>query len=445
MTQSKSREATAYARAQILAPLLNRDLDRASRARTLKRVSQEHGVSERTLRRWLAAYEQDGFDGLLPAQRDLSALRVIPESIVDMAVTLRREVPERSVADIIRLLEYEGYIEEGSVKRSTLQDQLYRRGYGTRQLAMYRSAGVGAARRFEHRDRNGLWQADIKYLLVLPATSKTPARQLYVSAFIDDATRMVTGIRVYDRQDVHCVLDCFRHAMENYGVPDRLFTDNGRVYIGRQLKQTCAKLAISLLHARPYAAQAKGKIEAFNKTLEKFVVEEKLERPSSVEQVQHDLDCWMESFYYDVPHSALNGKTPRQAFRENRKIQRFVSADELNRAFRATESRLVDKTGCLSFAGRKWEAGPEYIGFKVDGKAINFATLKPQSASMLLEIALPKTDETDALITGQGLETLTYDKTFSRYRIRLTQAELTKHQNFIFDLLKLAYERRMAS
>jgi len=86
-----------------------------------------------------------------------------------------------------------------------------------------------------------------------------------------------------------------------------------------------------------------------------------------------------------------------------------------------------------------------YIGFKVDGKAINFATLKPQSASMLLEIALPKTEETDAMITGQGLETLTYDKTFSRYRIRLTATELAKHQNFIFDLLKLAYERRMAS
>jgi putative transposase len=374
MTRQKSREATAYARARILAPLLNGTPDRALRAQILKTISQENGVSERTLRRWLTAYAQNGFEGLLPAKRDLSVLRVIPESVVDMAVTLRREVPERSVADIIRLLEYEGYIEEGSVKRSTLQDQLCRRGYGTRQLAMYRSAGVGAARRFERTGRNSLWQADIKYLLVLPATSKGPARQLYASAFIDDATRMVTGIRVYDRQDVHCVLDCFRHAMESYGVPDRLFTDNGRVYIGRQLKQTCTKLAISLLRTRPYAAQAKGKVEALNRTLEKFVVEEKLEHPSSVEQVQHDLDCWMESFYYDVPHSALNGKTPRQAFRENRKIQRFVSADELNRAFRTTESRLVDKTGCLAFGGRKWEAGPEYIGFKVD---VSYASDNP--------------------------------------------------------------------
>ena len=122
MPQPKSREATAYARAQILAPLLTGTRDLAWRTQTLKTISEESGVSERTLRRWLAAYAQDGFEGLLPAERDLSALRVIPESVVDLAVTLRREVPERSVADIIRLLEYEGYIDVGSVKRSTLQD-----------------------------------------------------------------------------------------------------------------------------------------------------------------------------------------------------------------------------------------------------------------------------------------------------------------------------------
>ncbi|HRO40367.1 MAG TPA: hypothetical protein PLV70_09760 [Flavobacteriales bacterium] len=86
-----------------------------------------------------------------------------------------------------------------------------------------------------------------------------------------------------------------------------------------------------------------------------------------------------------------------------------------------------------------------YIGFKVDGKAINFATMKPQSASMLLEIAIPKTEETDAMLTNQGLETLSYDKTFSRYPIRLTAAELSKHQKFIVDLLRMAYDRRMAS
>jgi hypothetical protein len=108
--------------------------------------------------------------------------------------------------------------------------------------------------------------------------------------------------------------------------------------------------------------------------LDKFVAEEKLEHPTSVEQVQHDLDCWLESFYYTVAHSALGGRTPREAYEANQKPQRFVTIEELNRAFRLTETRLVDKTGCLSFGGRKWEAGPEYIGLKVD---VSFAADNP--------------------------------------------------------------------
>ena len=45
-----------------------------------------------------------------------------------------------------------------------------------------------------------------------------------------------------------------------------------------------------------------------------------------------------------------------------------------------TEIRLVDKTGCLSLGGRKWEAGPEYIGLKVD---VSFASDNPDQ--LLLE------------------------------------------------------------
>ena len=64
-----------------------------------------------------------------------------------------------------------------------------------------------------------------KYLLVLPATAKRPAVQLYTSVFLDDATRLVTGLRVYERQDIRCVMDCFRHAIETNGVPEELYTD----------------------------------------------------------------------------------------------------------------------------------------------------------------------------------------------------------------------------
>ena len=50
----------------------------------------------------------------------------------------------------------------GQIKRSTLQDKLTERGYSSRQMRLYSQTGV-AARRFQKRHRNQLWQSDIKY------------------------------------------------------------------------------------------------------------------------------------------------------------------------------------------------------------------------------------------------------------------------------------------
>jgi len=341
-------------------------MDSAKRAQEVRRIAEQHQLSERTIRRWLSRYAQEGFRGLMtrpkPAHDRSSS---VSEEIVDAAVILRREVPTRSVADLIRILELEGRIARGQVKRSTLQDHLEKRGYGARQLATYNTGSAGASRRFERSGRNELWQADIKYLLVLPATAKRPALQLYTSVFLDDATRLVTGLRVYERQDVHCVMDCFRHAIEVNGVPEELYTDNGKQYISKQLRQTCPKLGIRLMRAKPYAAASKGKVEALNKYLDKFVAEVKLKHPQSAAEVQHELDLWLDVFYQKKIHSALKGRTPEEAFRENQKELRFVTPDDLNFAFTLTEERLVDKTGCISFRSRLWDAGADLIGLKV--------------------------------------------------------------------------------
>ena len=367
MIETKDPVAIATDRIRTLTPLLQEEMDVAQRVQILRRISQSDGISERTLRRWLSAYVENGFQGLMPASREYRGrIGSVTENILDEAVILRREVPGRSVAQIIRILEMEKLVSPGEIKRSTLQDHLEKRGYGARQMAMFHSAGAGAVRRFAKTARNSLWQADIKYLLVLPETSKRKALQLYTSAFIDDATRYVVGCRVYDKQNAHCVLDCFRHAMEENGVPDAIFTDNGKQYVGKQINQVCAKLGIKLLHARPLHPASKGKIEAFNKYLDKFVEEVKLKKPQSVVEVEHYLNIWMQELYQYKPHSALNGKTPDQAFRENDRQLRYACVDDLNFAFKITEKRLVDKTGCISFRSRPWEAGQDLIGMNVD-------------------------------------------------------------------------------
>jgi putative transposase len=365
--KAKNADEVATRRIEILGPLLYGEIDQAKRSLLIREISEKEEISERTLRRWLFAYEHEGYRGLLPRSNSHGGRSSsVTEEIVDQAVILRREVPTRSIRQIITILEMEGLAAPGEIKRSTLQDHLVKRGYGSKQLNMYHSTGAGAARRFQRLHRNDLWQLDIKYLLVLPQTAKKEAQQLYASVVIDDATRLVTACRVYERQSTWNVLDSFRRAIELYGIPDRIFTDNGSQYISRHMSQVCAKLGIKKLRARPRAASAKGKVEVFNKYLDSFVNEVKLKRPQSAVEVQHYLDIWLFELYQNKAHSALDGKTPVQVFKEDDRPLRWASKEQLDFAFVFTEKRLVDKTGCISFRSIPWEAGQDLIGMKVD-------------------------------------------------------------------------------
>ena len=367
MGKARNPDDVAAKRIQVLGPLLYGGVDRAKRVMLMREIGEREGISERTLRRWLFSYEHEGYQGLRPKSNPYGGKAgSVTEEVVDQAVMLRREVPTRSVRQIITILEMEGLVAPGEVKRSTLQDHLVKRGYGSKQLSMYHSAGAGASRRFQRLHRNDLWQMDLKYLLVLPETAKRKAKQLYASVIIDDATRLVTACRVYEKQDTWNVLDSFRHAIERYGLPDRVFTDNGSQYISRHMTQVCAKLGVKKLTARPRAASAKGKVEALNKYLDRFVEEVRLKYPQSAAEVEHYLDIWLYELYQTKPHSALDGKTPEQAFKEDDRPLRWAGKEQLDFAFVFTEKRLVDKTGCLSFGSIPWEAGQDLIGMNVD-------------------------------------------------------------------------------
>lgn len=367
MKDHRKADQVATERAEMLGPLLTSGLDPAKRSQIIREICSKYGVSERSIRRYLQAYHAEGFTGLRPKGRDYHGkVGSVDDHLVDQAVALRREVPTRSVRQIIRILEMEGLVAENQIRRSTLQDRLEERGYGARQLRMYHSSGGAAARRFAHQHRNDLWQADIKYLLVLPATPTRKSQQLYASVFIDDATRSVVHAQVYEKQDVFSVLDSFRKAIEKNGLPDAVFVDNGSQYISKSFSRTCAKLGIKKLHARPRAAASKGKVEKFNRYLDSFVAEVKLQNPQSVAEVDHYLQIWLDQIYQQKPHSSLDGKTPDQAFRSDNRPLRFATSEQLSLAFQLSETRLVNKSGCLSFRGREYEAGQDFIGFKVE-------------------------------------------------------------------------------
>lgn len=133
MRDQKKAEEIAVQRMQLLSPLLAEDLD-AARARQLKtQICEQSCISERTLRRYLAQYWKEGFAGLKPKGKGEGNLKeAIPAHVSEQAILLRREVPKRSVSQIIQILEWEGLVEPGQIKRSTLQEKLAQKGYSNR-------------------------------------------------------------------------------------------------------------------------------------------------------------------------------------------------------------------------------------------------------------------------------------------------------------------------
>jgi len=176
----KRAEEIASQRVQLLSPLLAEDLD-AAQARQIKAsICQQTGISERTLRRYLSQYRKNGFGGLKPKGKGQRISEdAIPINLLEQAILLRRQVPGRSIAQIIQILEWEGLAQPGQIKRSTLQEKLAQRGYSTRHMRMYAETGI-AARRFQKKYRNQLWYSDIKYGPYLPIGKDGGKKQVYL-------------------------------------------------------------------------------------------------------------------------------------------------------------------------------------------------------------------------------------------------------------------------
>lgn len=346
--EKERAEEIAANRLQIILPMMDAAIDDAKKQQLKDEASRKYEISERTIRRWISHYREKGFEGLKPKVPGTSGKSKIPEELINEAIQLRREVPKRSVNEIIEILEWEGKAEPGFLRKSTLQDQLAARGYSSRQMQTYAN-DVTSARRFQKPWRNYLWQADIKYGIYVNG------QPTYMVCFLDDCTRNVMHSEFYLSLDQSIVQDCFRKALMTYGAPDSVFFDNGKQFRTHWMKRACSRLGIRLLYARPYSPEAKGKQERYNQTVDAFLREASLQKIKSLDQLNHLYDVWMEECYLNKPHSALSGRTPHECYQSDPHELRLLSSEAIADAFLSCEQRKVGKDGCISFCGRRYE------------------------------------------------------------------------------------------
>ena len=68
MKDQRKADQVATERAEMLGPLLTPGLDPAKRSQIIREICNKYGISERSVRRYLQAYEAEGFTGLRPKE-----------------------------------------------------------------------------------------------------------------------------------------------------------------------------------------------------------------------------------------------------------------------------------------------------------------------------------------------------------------------------------------
>ena len=266
----KWQDEEALRRYRMIAPLLEPDMDEGKRQQLREEAAEKNGVSERTLYRYEKGYREEGFEGLRPASRTKKRQQRLPENfdeVMVQAVQLKREVPKRSVRQIIKVLEMEGWAQPGVLKPSTMQRHLYDAGLGRKQMKRYAEKRAVSSRRFCRAHRMELLQGDIKYGPELRTTDGELVKT-YLSSLIDDHSRYIVQSEFYDNQRQEIVEDTFHKAVLKAGKFDCAYLDNGVQYTAEHLGKACAKLGIRVLHAKPGACQSKGKIEKFHQKVD---------------------------------------------------------------------------------------------------------------------------------------------------------------------------------
>ena len=366
-------------RYEMIAPLLNANLDAFERRRLRAQILDSTGISERTLRRYIQYYKERGYQGLVDKPRsDKGSVRAVPEKAVEEAVRLRQELPSRSVRRIIEILEGEKIIKPGEVCRTSLNRHLIQRGYGAAQLRIDGKVALPSSR-FQRKRRNDLFQADIKYGPILVVGGKK--KKTYLLTIIDDKTRMIMHAEFYGNQRLPILEDCFRKALLKFGKPTEILVDNGKIFVSKWFKLACARLGINHIAAKPYSAQTKGKCEKYHQRVDEFMGEFKLESTQTLSELNRKFSIYLDEGYIHDPHEALKleerdpltgellgkrDRTPYQAYTEDPAKVRYVSSIECRDAFLWEEQRTVDKSGCIKLAGVVFDVGTALVRRRVD-------------------------------------------------------------------------------
>lgn len=249
-------------------------------------------------------------------------------------------------------------------------------------------------RLYDNMESNEWWIADNHTFDVMTTDGKTTHR-LYLTAFMDARSGILTGIYVTNNPSSQATLIALRKGIMEYGIPNNIYVDNGREFLTfdvgglghRQKKSTKDKftpppvferLGIKMTNA--IVRNAKAKIierrfldlkNSISRLFETFTGGNVLEKPESLKtilksgRIPNDIDFTQQiemivKYYFnrDVYNGAVakdKGKPKQQVYEENLLHKRVAEESELNlMLMRSSKAQTVGKRGVhLTISGQR--------------------------------------------------------------------------------------------
>ncbi len=276
-------------------------------------VAERFGVTRQTVTTWRNRYETAGLDGLSEiSRRPHSSPRRISPDVEALICETRRHHRRRGA----RRIAYELHREIGdrAPSRSTIHRVLVRNGLVNPQEQQHKRV----YKRWEREAPMHLWQLDLVGGIFLAG-----GRECKMLTGIDDHSRFVVVAAVLEKPSGTAVCEAFIAAMQRWGVPFEVLTDNGKQFTGKftrplpvevLFERTCREYGITARLAKRRSPTTTGKIERFHRTLRRELLDE-VGAFATIEAAQAAVDEWIHAYNTHRPHQSLDMATPANLFR----------------------------------------------------------------------------------------------------------------------------------
>jgi transposase InsO family protein len=330
---------------------------------TMTELATQYEISRKTGYKWVAEYESGGALALQDrSRRPRHSPHAIAPELVDVILAVRRRHPQWGPR---KLLAVAARRDPGAVwpARSTVATWLKTRGLIRPRRRVQHRPGASSILRVPTRP-NELWTTDFK------GEFRTgDGRYCYPLTLRDGFSRFVLCCDALQGPTIEATRRRFEHAFAEYGLPDRIRSDNGGPFAGpglggvSRLSVWWMRLGITVERTAPGHPEQNGSHEQFHSVLKAATA-----RPpaASCDAQQRRFHRFVREYNEERPHEALDDQPPASRYAPS---PRSAPSRLPPLAYPGhMEVRLVSTTGCISWRGvQVFLAVPlagEYVAFE---------------------------------------------------------------------------------